>query len=260
MSATAAPVQEDTFKKVLNILISQPNPVQRSAYDELEKKYGVRIDFVPFVTVEGLTEKEYRKNRVYPNDYTSIVFTSKNGVDHFFRLCGELRIKMSEETKYFCSTETIANYLQKFIMFRKRKVFNGNKSITELKSYILRHKEEKFFLPCNDQGHAEVTQYFRELKVPIQEAVMYRTANTDLRDLAEIKYDIIAFFSALEIKSMFEQFPDFKQEDRRICVFGTAAQKAVTERGMKVHIQAGTPEAPSIAVALENYLKISNKG
>jgi uroporphyrinogen-III synthase len=259
MSASAAPVQEDTYKRVQNILISQPKPAQRSAYDELEKKFGVRIDFVPFMTLEGLTEKEYRKNRVYPNDYTAIVFTSKNAIDHFFRLCSELRIKMSEDTKYFCSTETIANYLQKFIMFRKRKVFNGTKSITELKSYILRNKEEKFFLPCSDQGHPEVTNYFKELKVPIQEAIMYRSVNTDLTDLKDIKYDIIAFFSALEIKSMFEQFPDFKQEDRRICVFGTSALKAVTDRGMTVHIQAGTPEAPSIAVALETYLKISNK-
>lgn len=259
MSATAATAQEETFKRVHNILISQPKPAQLTAYNELEKRFGVRIDFVPFVTVEGLTEKEYRKNRVYPNDYTAIVFTSKNAVDHFFRLCGELRIKMSEETKYFCATETIANYLQKFIMFRKRKVFNGAKSITDLKSYILRNKEEKFFLPCSDQGNPEVMHFFKDLKVPIQEAVMYRTMNTDLSDLKDIKYDIIAFFSALEIKSMFEQFPEFRQEDRRICVFGQAALKAVNERGMTVNIQAGTPEAPSIAVALENYLKVSNK-
>jgi uroporphyrinogen-III synthase len=259
MSATTAPVQEETYKRVQNILISQPKPAVRSAYDELEKKFGVRIDFVPFVTVEGLTEKEYRKNRVYPGEFTAIVFTSKNAVDHFFRLCTELRIKMSEETKYFCATETIANYLQKFIMFRKRKVFNGAKSITELKSYVLRHKEEKFFLPCSDQGNPEVTHFFRDLKVPIQEAVMFRTVYPDLSDLKDIKYDIIAFFSALEIKSLFDNFPDFKQEDRRICVFGQAALKSVTEKGMTVNIQAGTPEAPSIAVALETYLKISNR-
>jgi uroporphyrinogen-III synthase len=259
MSATTAPVQEETYKRVQNILISQPKPAVRSAYDELEKKFGVRIDFVPFVTVEGLTEKEYRKNRVYPGEFTAIVFTSKNAVDHFFRLCTELRIKMSEETKYFCATETIANYLQKFIMFRKRKVFNGAKSITELKSYVLRHKEEKFFLPCSDQGNPEVSQFFRDLKVPIQEAVMFRTVYPDLSDLKDIKYDIIAFFSALEIKSLFDNFPDFKQEDRRICVFGQAALKSVTEKGMTVNIQAGTPEAPSIAVALETYLKISNR-
>ncbi len=259
MSATAAPVQESTYAKVQNILISQANPAQRIAYDDLEKRFGVRIDFVPFVILEGLTEKEYRKNRVYPNDYTAIVFTSKNAVDHFFRLCADMRIKMSEDTKYFCSTEAIANYLQKFINFRKRKVFNALKNITEMKSYVLRHKEERFYLPCSDQGNPEVTQFFKDLKVPIQEAVMYRTVNTDLADLKDVKYDILAFFSALEIKSMFEQFPDFKQEDRRICVFGQSAYRAVTERGMKVNIQAGTPEAPSIAVALETYLKNSNK-
>jgi len=258
MSATAAPVQEETFKRVQNILISQPTPAQRSAYDELEKRFNVRIDFVPFVSVDGLTEKEYRKNRVYPHDYTAIVFTSKTAVDHFFRLCGELRIKMSDDTKYFCATETIANYLQKFIMFRKRKVFNGAKSILDLKAYLLRNKDEKFFLPCSDTGNPEVMRFFTDLKIPIQEAIMYRTTNTDLSELKAIKYDIIAFFSALEIKSMFEQFPDFKQEDRRICVFGNAAFKAVTESGMTVNIQAGTPEAPSIAVALENYLKKSN--
>ncbi|MCS6929578.1 MAG: uroporphyrinogen-III synthase [Saprospiraceae bacterium] len=261
MSAPAIPAPEETYKRVYNILISQaaPSPIQRQPYEELEKRYGVRIDFVPFVQIEGLTEKEYRKNRIYPHDYTAIVFTSRTAVDHFFRLCGELRIKMSEETRYFCATEAIANYLQKFINFRKRRVFSGERSIADLRPYILRHKGERFFLPCSDQGNPEVTQLFAEMKIPIQEAVMYRTVNTDLSGLKDIKYDIIAFFSALEIKSMFDQFPDFKQEDRRICVFGKAAQKAVEESGLKVNILAGTPEAPSIAVALENYLKISNK-
>lgn len=259
MSASAAPLQEIAPLRVQNILISQAKPAVTVAYEDLERKYGVRIDFEPFVTLEGLTEKEYRKNRVYPNDFTAIVFTSRHAVDHFFRLCGEMRIKMSEDTKYFCATEAIANYLQKFIMFRKRKVFNGNKSILELKSYIIRNKDEKFFLPCNELGNPEITRFFAELKVSIQEAVMYRNVNNDLLHLKDVKFDIIAFFSANEIKSLFEQFPDFKQEDRRICVFGTAALKAVTERGMEVNIQAGTPEAPSIAVALENYLKVSNK-
>ncbi len=258
MSATAAPLQEISIQRVHNILISQAAPAVLTAYEDLENRFGVHIDFVPFVTLEGLTEKEYRKNRVYPNDYTAIVFTSKHAVDHFFRLCGEMRIKMSEETKYFCATEAIANYLQKFIVFRKRKVFNGTKSILELKSYIQRNKDEKFYLPCNESGSPEIIKFFRDLKVPIQDAVMYRTVNNDITGLKDIKYDIIAFFSALEINSLFDQFPDFKQEDRRICVFGTSALKAVTDQGMKVDIQAGTPEAPSIAVALENYLKVSN--
>jgi uroporphyrinogen-III synthase len=258
MSANSA-VQGKEMMRVQNILISQAMPAQRTQYDELEKKYGVQIHFVPFVTLEGLTEKEYRKNRVYPNDYTAFLFTSRHAVDHFFRLCGEMRIKMHDEMKYFCATEAVANYLQKFINFRKRKVFNGTRSITELKPYIVRHKDEKFYLPCSDQGNPELVHFFKDLKIPLQEAVMYRNVNNDLSNLADIKYDIIAFFSALEIKSMFDQFPNFKQEDRRICVFGTAALKAVAERGMEVNIQAGTAEAPSIAVALENYLRVSNK-
>jgi uroporphyrinogen-III synthase len=259
MSATAAQIQESSqFPRVHNILISQAEPPQRAQYDELEQKFGVRINFVPFVSLEGLTEKEYRKNRVYPNDYTAIVFPSRHAIDHFFRLCGEMRLKMSDETKYFCATESIANYLQKYINFRKRKVFNGTRSITELRSYVLKNKDEKFYLPCSDQGNPEITKFFNDLNVPIQEAVMYRNVNNNLIELADVKYDIIAFFTALEIKSIFEQFPNFKQEDRRICVFGTAALKAVDERGMTVNIQAGTPEAPSIAVALENYLRKSN--
>lgn len=259
MSASAAQIQESIQEpRVKNILISQAEPAQRTQYDDLERKYDVRIDFVPFVTLEGLTEKEYRKNRVYPNDYTAIIFTSRHAVDHFFRLCGEMRIKMSDETKYFCATEAIANYLQKYINFRKRKVFNGTRSITELRAYILKNKGEKFYLPCSDQGNPEITSFFKELNVSLQEAIMYRTVNNDLSELADVKYDIIAFFTALEIKSIFEQFPEFKQEDRRICVFGTAALKAVSERGLTVNIQAGTPEAPSIAVALENYLRKSN--
>lgn len=259
MSATAAPFQEFSTQRVHNILISQAKPPVLTAYEDLETRFGVHIDFIPFVNLEGLTEKEYRKNRVYPNDYTAIVLTSKHSVDHFFRLCGEMRIKMSDDTKYFCATEAIANYLQKFIVFRKRKVFNGTKSILELKSYIQRNREEKFYLPCNELGSPEVVNFFQELKVPIQDAVMYRTVNNNLSELKDIKYDIIAFFSALEINSLFDQFPDFQQEDRRICVFGTAALKALTDHGMHVDIRAGTPDAPSIAVALENYLKVSNE-
>ncbi len=258
MSIPVAPVQEETYQRVQNILVSQPKPAQLTAYEQLEQRFKVRIDFVPFITVQGLTEKEYRKNRVYPNDYTAIVFTSRNAVEHFFRLCNDMRIKMSEESKYFCATENIANFLQKFINYRKRKVFFANRSITELKANIQRNKEEKFFLPCSDAGNPEVVSFFESLKVSIQEAVMYRTANTDLSGLKDIKYDIIAFFSSLEVKSLFDNFPEFKQEDRRICVFGPSAQRAVTDRGMRVDIQAGTPEAPSIAVALETYLKRSN--
>jgi uroporphyrinogen-III synthase len=249
----------ETYQRVQNILISQAKPAITDQYDALEKKYDVRIDFMPFTTLEPLTEREYRKQRVYPTDYTAIVFTSRHAIDNFFHLCVEMRLKMPEDTKYFCSTDAIGNYLQKFIVFRKRKVFSGTKSISDVVSYIQKHKTEKFFLPCGQSGNAEVSQLFAGLKIPIQEAEMYRTVPNKLSALADEKYDIIAFFSSLEINSLFENFPTFEQEDRRICVFGSAAYNAVTEKGMRVSIRAGTTEAPSIAVALEQYLKNSNK-
>ena len=257
MSLTSQDAVE-SYQRVKNILISQAKPGVTDQYEALEQKYDVRVDFMPFTTLESLTEREYRKQRVYPTDYTAIVFTSRHAIDHFFHLCEEMRLKMSDDTKYFCSTDAIGNYLQKFIIFRKRKVFTGLKSFAELVPSIQKHKAEKFFLPCGMSGNAEVTQLFASLNIPIQEAQMYRLASANLVGLADIKYDIIAFFTSLEINSLFENFPDFEQEDRRICVYGTAAYAAVTERGMKVHIRAGTAEAPSIAVALENYLKLSN--
>ncbi len=247
------------LNRVQNILISQPKPAQRTQYDDNERKFGVRIDFVPFVELQGLSAKEYRACKLYPDQFGAIVLTSRHAVDHFFRLCEEMRLKMSEETKYFCSTETIANYLQKFIIFRKRKVFNGIKSVTELKQYVLKNKDEKFLVPCSNAGNAEVVNFLKEQKVPVFEAVMYRTVYRDLKDLSDVKYDIIAFFSPPEVNSLFDNYPNFKQEDRRIAVFGGGTLKAVTEHGMQVSIQAGTPEAPSIAVALEKYLVESNK-
>lgn len=258
MSMTTQPEQPETFQRVQNILISQAKPLVTDQYEALEKKYGVKIDFMPFTTLEPLTEREYRKQRVYPNDFTAIVFTSRHAIDHFFHLCEEMRLKMSEDTKYFCSTEAIGNYLQKFIVFRKRKVFTGTKSFSELVPYLQKHKAEKFFLPCGMSGNAEVMQVFSSLSIPVQDAVMYRSVPNDLRSLTDTKYDIIAFFTSLEINSLFENFPQFEQEDRRICVFGSAAYNAVVEKGLNVHIRAGTSEAPSIAVALENYLKNSN--
>jgi uroporphyrinogen-III synthase len=257
MSLTSQETVE-SYQKVKNILISQAKPVVTDQYDALEKKYGVRINFMPFTTLESLTEREYRKSRVYPTDYTAIVFTSRHAIDHFFHLCEEMRLKMSEDTKYFCSTDAIGNYLQKFILFRKRKVFTGTKTFSELIPSIQKHKGEKFFLPCGMTGNAEVTAIFTTLNIPIQEAIMYRSVPNDLSTLADEKYDIIAFFTSLEINSLFENFPSFEQEDRRICVYGNAAFSAVTDRGLKVSIRAGTAEAPSIAVALENYLKRSN--
>ncbi len=256
MSATTK-AKEETYKKVKTILVSQPKP-ERSPYYELEKKYGLQIDWRPFIHVEPVYAKEFRKQRIRPDEYTVIIFTSKYAVDHFFRLCDEMRVKMSQDTKYFCVTETIANYLQKFIIYRKRKVFAGNKSIEDLSSALKKHRNEKFLLPLNNLGSQDVTSYLKELGIQYQDALMYRTVSSDLSDLSDVTYDVLVFFSPQGIESLFDNFPDFKQNETRIAVFGNSTLKAVEDKGLTPNIKAPTPEAPSMTMALELYLQKSN--
>jgi uroporphyrinogen-III synthase len=245
--------------RVKTILVSQPRP-ERSSYFELETKYNIQIDWRPFIQVEGYTEKEFRRQRIRHDEFPNVVFTSKNAIENYFRLAEEMRFKINEMNKYFCATEAIANYLQKFIIFRKRKVFNGVKSVTELTTYFNKHKETgPFLIPCSESGNSEVANYLKSLKIKFHESPMYRTISADLSDLKDIKYDIIVFFSQLEIKSLFDNFPNFKQENTRIAAFGTPASKAVLDAGLILDIQAPTPETPSMTMALEEYLKKSNK-
>ncbi len=249
--------KENTFKEVKTILVSQPKP-SRSPYYELEKKYGLQIDWRPFIQVEPVAVKEFRKERIKPDEFSAIIFTSKNAVDHFFRICEEMRIKMSQDTKYFCMSEAIANYLQKFIVYRKRKVFIGKRSIQDLAPYLKKHKKEKFLLPCSNLGSKQVVEFLNEQKLDWRDALMYRTVSSDLSDLSDVTYDVLVFFSPLGIKSLFENFPDFKQNDTRIAVFGNSTSQAVEERGLTINIHAPSPEAPSMTMALENYLQQSN--
>lgn len=250
--------QVESYKKVKTILISQPKP-ERSPYYELEKKYGLQIDWRPFIHVEGLPVKDFRKQRIRPDEFTSVIFTSKNAVDHFFRTCEEMRIRMSQDTKYFCLTEAIANYLQKFIVYRKRKVFSGTRSIEDLAPALKKHKNnEKFLLPCSNLGAVEVSQYLDDNGFNWQEALMFRTVSSDLSDLKDVFYDVLVFFSPQGIQSLFENFPAFIQNETRIAVFGNSTCKAVEERGLTINIKAPVPEAPSMQMALELYLQKSN--
>ena len=243
------------YKPVKSILISQPKPT-RSPYFELEEKYDLKIDFRPFIHVEGLSPKEFRKQRLRPDDFSAIVFSSKNAIDHFFRTCEELRIRMSAETKYFCISEAIANYLQKFIVYRKRKVFAGKRSIRDLKNYLIKHREkENFLLPCSNLGSKKISAYLDELEVNWTEAMMYRTVSSDLSDLSDITYDVLVFFSPLGIKSLYDNFPDFKQNDTRIAVYGNSTSAATEEKGLHINIKAPSPETPSMTMALEKYIR-----
>jgi len=250
--------KEESYKMVKTILVSQPKP-ERSPYNELEKRYNLQIDWRPFSHVEGLEAKDFRKQRIRPDEFPAVIFSSKHAVDHFFRLCEEMRVKMSPETKYFCLTESIANYLQKFILYRKRKVFVGTRTIEDLASSLKKHKGEKFLLPCSNLGAKEITKYLDDMKLDWKDAIMYHTVSSDLSDLSDVTYDVLVFFSPLCIKSLYDNFPDFKQNETRIAVFGNLTRQAVEERGLKVNINAPAPEVPSMTKALENYLQVSNK-
>ncbi len=251
--------KQEAYKPVKTILVSQPKP-ERSPYYELEKKYGLQIDWRPFIHVEGVDVREFRKARIRPDEFTAIIFTSKNAVDHFFRICEELRVKMSQDMKYFCLSEAIANYLQKFIIYRKRKVFYGKRTIQDLAPALKKHKpNEKFLLPCSNLGAREVSEFLEENGFQWQDAMMYKTVSSDLSDLSDVTYDVLVFFSPLGIESLYENFPDFKQNETRIAVFGNSTGKAVEERGLTINIKAPAPEAPSMTMALEKYLQLSNK-
>lgn len=246
--------QKNEAPEVKTILVSQPKP-EYSPYYKLEDKYGIQIDWRPFIHVEPVPEKEFRKTRIKPDEYTAIIFTSRNSIDHFFSLCEEMRITMPDDTRYFCLSEAIANYLQKFITYRKRKVFVGKRLISDLEKSLKKYKDEKFLLPTSNLGSKPVQDFLSKMNIDYQEAMMYKTVSSDLSDLSDITYDVLVFFSPLGIQSLYENFPDFKQNKTRIAVFGNSTSKAVLEKGLTINIKAPSKEAPSMSMALENYIK-----
>lgn len=250
------------LKKVKSILISQPKPeTEKNPYSELAAKYNVKIDFRPFILIEPIPGKDFRKFKVNPTDYSAVVFNSKNAVDHFFRICDEMRTRMSQDTKYFCISEAVALYLQKYILYRKRKVFFGNGRENELVELMLKHKDtERFLLPCSDMHKEGLSEAMEAGGINFDKAVIYRTISSDLTDLKKnFNYDVLAFFSPSGVKSLFDNFPKFKQGDTRIAAFGKTTVKAVQDHGLRLDIEAPLPELPSMASALDNYLSLSNK-
>jgi uroporphyrinogen-III synthase len=259
MTITAPAPENETYKAIKSILVSQPKPVQKSPYLDLEQKYGIKVDFREFTHVAPLDIKDVRRQRINIGEYGSVILSSKNAVDYFFDLCKEMRVTMSEETKYFCLTEMIANYLQKFIVYRKRKVFSGNKTIEDLKNYLVKHRDkERFLLPCSSSGAKDITRYLDTLNAKYTEFQMYQTVSSDLSDLSDVTYDMLVFFTPQAIASLFENFPDFKQNETRIAVSGTQTAQAVRDRGLTINIQP-TNQVPSVAGAIENYIKLANK-
>lgn len=253
-------LSDERKKKVKNILVTLPKPdTEKSPYYDLAKKYNVKVDFRSFIHVEGVAAKDFRKEKINIPDYTAIVFTSRNAVDHFFRVCEEMRYEVPAEMKYFCLSETIALYLQKYIQYRKRKIFFGKQTASDLTEVLKKHANEKFLYPCSDVAAEETQKFLQQNGYDFTQAVLFKTVCSDLSDLAEVFYDIIVFFSPSSIQSLFKNFPDFKQNNTRIAAFGASTHKGIKEHNLILDIPAPTPNAPSMTMAIEQYIKLVNK-
>lgn len=247
--------------KVKTILVSQPEPkIENSPYNDIIQKHKVKVDFRSFIHVEGVSAKDVRAQKIDLNNYSSIILTSKNSVDHFFRVAEEMRYKVPEDLRYFCQSEAIAFYLQKYVVYRKRKIYVGQKDFADMTPLFKKYKDEKFLLPSSDQLNADVPQTLNNLKLDWTPGTFYKTVMSDLSDLADVYYDVLAFFSPTGIKSLFKNFPDFKQNNTRIAVFGSTTQKEALEHGLRIDIMAPTPETPSMTMALDKYIAEANKG
>jgi uroporphyrinogen-III synthase len=248
---------ESGIKAVKKILITQPRPDgEKSPYFELARKYSIELDFHPFIVVEAIPAKEFRKQKIDISNYTAVIFTSRNAIDHFFRICEEMKVNISQDTKYFCITEAVALYLQKFILYRKRKVFYGadgtNKSLFDV---INKHKDnEKFLYPCSESFDSEITNWLKSNNCGYATPVLYKIISNDVTEVIARNYDVICFFTPGGVRSLMENFPSFQQNGTRIGAFGANTFKAVEDAGLSLDIKAPIPQAPSMVSALEIFL------
>lgn len=247
--------------KIKRVLISQPKPAtEKSPYFDIAEKYNLTIDFRPFIKVEGLDAKEFRQQRVNIQDYTAVVFTARVAIDHFFALCEELRITMPETMKYFCISEAVALYLQKYIVYRKRKIFfSATGKMDGLGSSLVKHNKEKFILPVSDMHNDEMTSILDEKKIAYTKSVMYRTVSTEFTPEEIKKYDMLVFFSPLGVLSLFKNYPDFEQGDIAIGCFGAATAKGVRDANLRLDCEAPLPGVPSMTAAFEAFIKENQK-
>jgi uroporphyrinogen-III synthase len=241
---------------IKTILVSQPKPEgDKSPYYDLADKYKLKIDFRPFIHVEGVGAQEFRQQKVNIPEHTAIIFTSKTAVDHFFRMCEEIRFEVPDTMKYFCISEAVAYYLQKYVTYRKRKIFFGKQTIEDLVEVMKKHKAEKFLLPCTDILRDKIPITLEEHKFNFTKAILYKTVASDLSDLENVYYDMLVFFSPGGIESLFKNFPDFKQNDTKIAAFGPTTANAVVKHNLRLDVHAPQPNAPSMTGAIELFVK-----
>ena len=245
--------------KVKTILVSQPEPsTEKSPYNRLQNKHKLTIDFRPFIHVEGVNAKEVRQQKIDFKNYDNIILTSRNAVDHFFRLCKEMRYSVPNTTKYFCLSEAVAYYLQKYVVYRKRKIYVGKGKIEDLENVLNKFETETFLFPTSDTLKKDVPNFLDNIKLRWTRAILYRTVVSDLSDLRDVYYDILVFFSPSGIESLFKNFPDFKQNKTRISAYGKSTIKAAEDAGLTVQIKAPTPASPSMTMAIEQYVEKIN--
>lgn len=265
LSAPAQPVIEVSNwpkNKIRTILISQPKPVEndKNPYVELARKYNLRATFRQFIRIEGLSARDFRTQRVDILEHHAVILTSRLAVDHFFRMCNEMRVTVPESMKYFCINEATAYYLQKYIQYRKRKIFFGHQTIQDLVDVIKKNRDEKFLLPVSDVHKEQIQGFLDELSIKYTKAVMYRTVSADLSDIKDLKeYDLLVFFTPAGIRSLKHNFPGFKQADTRLGCFGAATANELKKQGYRLDIYAPNPKNPSMSGAIDEYLKESNK-
>lgn len=246
--------------KIKSILVSQPEPDSaKSPYYELAEKNNVKIDFRPFIKVEGVPAKEFRQTRIQILNHTGVIFTSRTAIDHFFRICQDLRLTIPDTMKYFCISEATAFYLQKYIVYRKRKIFYADGKFSDLMNVMKKHRDENFLVPLSDIHKQEIPELLDKEGYKYTKAILYRTVSSDLSDLKDVNYDILVFFSPSGIKSLYQNFPDFVQNDTKIACFGPTTAQAVREAGLRLDIEAPTVQAPSMTMALEQFIKKMNK-
>ncbi|MAD30171.1 MAG: uroporphyrinogen-III synthase [Flavobacteriaceae bacterium] len=246
--------------KVKTILVSQPEPSsEKSPYSRLREKSKLIVDFRPFIHVEGLNGKDVRQQKIDFNNFQNIILTSRNAVDHFFRLCKEMRFTVPDSTKYFCQSEAVAFYLQKYVVYRKRKIYVGERSIKDLDDTFKKFSDETYLFPTSDLLKPEIPKFLDKMKVNWKRAIFYHTVVSDLSDLRDVYYDILVFFSPSGIESLFKNFPDFKQKNTRIAVYGNSTAKAAEDAGLKINIKAPMVETPSMTMAIEKYIEKVNK-
>ena len=246
--------------KVKTILVSQPEPkMENSPYARLIDKEKVKVDFRPFIHVEGVDAKSVRQQKIDLSQFTAIILTSRNAVDHYFRLAEEMRFKVPDSMKYFCQSEAVAYYLQKYVVYRKRKIYVGKMNFADLVPLFKKYKEEKYLLPSSNVLKPTVPEALDQLQLDWTRGVFYKTVISDLSDLSDVLYDVLVFFSPSGIESLLKNFPEFKQNNTRIAVFGNSTIKAATDAGLRIDIKAPTPETPSMTMALQKYISLENK-